>query len=175
MIGKTEPILGGAQNEAMKKSNRVEAWVAKTGLVSRGGLDPFYLAYFECFNKGLYYEAHDVLEQLWLREKKKVGENADFFKGLIQMAGAFVHLRKQYERPWHPKDGKRLRPAARLLRLAQENLAPFARAARLHESLDVEQVCHFCNKWRETLEAGAFGKNPWSPGTLPRLTLEEKA
>jgi hypothetical protein len=29
-------------------------------------LDAHYLGYFECFNRGLFYESHDVLEELWL-------------------------------------------------------------------------------------------------------------
>lgn len=156
----------------MKKSSRVEAWVEKSGIVPRAGLDPFYLAYFECFNKGLYYEAHDVLEQLWLPEKGKVGENEKFFKGLIQLAGAFVHLRKQYERPLHPKDGRRLRPAARLFRLAMANLAPFTGVER-HWLLDVRQACKLCLEYMEALEDADFARNPWSPESLPRLTLVE--
>ena len=141
---------------------------------SGSGLDPFYLAYFECFNKGLYYEAHDVLEQLWLREREKVGENGNFFKGLIQLAGAFVHLRKQYERPWHAKDGRRMLPAARLFRLALGNLEPFAHegAQGIHWALDVEQVCHFCKSSLAALEEGGFTRNPWTPERLPQITLE---
>ena len=27
---------------------------------------PFYRAFFHCWNEQRYYEAHDVLEQLWL-------------------------------------------------------------------------------------------------------------
>ena len=52
---------------------------------------PFYRAYFRCWNEQRYYEAHDVLEQVWLKD-----DTADdnFFKGLIQAAGAFVHLQK---------------------------------------------------------------------------------
>ena len=32
-------------------------------------LDAHYLGYFECFNRGLFYEAHDVLEELWLADR----------------------------------------------------------------------------------------------------------
>ena len=51
-------------------------------------LEVHYLAYFECFNRQLYYEAHDVLEALWLVDKHT--PNGAFYKGLIQLAGAFV-------------------------------------------------------------------------------------
>jgi predicted metal-dependent hydrolase len=60
-------------------------------------LDAHYLAYFECFNRGLFFEAHDVLEELWLEQKG--GSNYAFHKGLIQLAGAFVHLQKGRPRP----------------------------------------------------------------------------
>src|ERR1043165_2484170 len=85
---------------------------------------PYYRAFFQCWNERRYYEAHDVLEQVWLKDPTSP-EDAQYFKGLIQAAGAFVHLQKQFEHPTHPKHGKRLGPAVRLFRLAEKNLAPF--------------------------------------------------
>lgn len=163
----------------MKKSNRVESWVEESGVVSIGGLDKLYLAYFECFNKLLYYEAHDVLEQLWLREKRQGGQNADFFKGLIQLAGAYVHLKKQYARPLHVKDGRRARPAARLFRLAGQHLALFAPSggegegapSPLYMALNVGDVCRFCEEQAFAIECSGFACNPWSPEMAPELSL----
>jgi hypothetical protein len=60
-------------------------------------LDAHYLGYFDCFNRQLFYEAHEVLEDLWLKDK--YGPNGAFYKGLIQLAGAFVHLQKIVRRP----------------------------------------------------------------------------
>jgi hypothetical protein len=37
----------------------------------------FYRAFFQCWNEKRYYEAHDVLEQLWLKTKSP---DADYFK-----------------------------------------------------------------------------------------------
>src|SRR5207302_5352628 len=85
--------------------------------------NPFYRAFFQCWNEQRYYEAHDVLEHIWL---ETTSDDARYFKGLIQAAGAFVHLQKNFEHPGHPKHGRRLGPAVRLFRLAEENLAPFA-------------------------------------------------
>jgi hypothetical protein len=76
---------------------------------------PYYRAFFRCWNEQRYYEAHDVLEQVWLHGKP-TAEDAQYFKGLIQAAGAFVHLQKQFEHPTHPKHGRRLAPAVRLFR-----------------------------------------------------------
>src|ERR1700690_2310463 len=96
-------------------------------------LDPHYLGYFDCFNRGLFYEAHDVLEQLWLKDK--YGVNGAFYKGLIQMAGAFVHLQKN-----------RLRPAAALFKLALTN---FEKYPRVHESLNLATTCELARKGLE--------------------------
>ena len=85
--------------------------------------NPYYLGFFHCWNEQQYYEAHDVLEQLWLNTESP---DADFFKGLIQAAGAFVHLQKRFEHPSHAKHSRRLPPAVRLFRLAERNLANFA-------------------------------------------------
>src|SRR5207244_13031115 len=75
---------------------------------------PFYRAFFHCWNEKRYYEAHDVLEQLWLQTKSR---DADYFKGLIQAAGALVHLQKRFEHPSHAPPSRRSPPAVRLFHL----------------------------------------------------------
>ncbi len=40
------------------------------------------------FNDRSFFEAHEVLELLWLETE---GREKDFYKGLIQCAAAFVH------------------------------------------------------------------------------------
>lgn len=118
-------------------------------------LDAHYFGYFECFNRQLYFEAHDVLEELWLADRK--GPNYSFYKGLIQLAGAFVHLQK-----------KRLRPAAALFKLADANLEKYPPQ---HERLDVVNVRGLIRDWLQRLEAGNFEHNPLSPSNIPRLAL----
>jgi predicted metal-dependent hydrolase len=102
------------------------------------GYDPHYAGYFEYFNRGLFYEAHDVLEQLWLAERR--GPNYGFYKGLIQLAGAFVHLQK-----------KRLGPAAALFKLAYDNLGKYPSR---HEHLDVQRVLTVIVDWQTKLKEG---------------------
>jgi predicted metal-dependent hydrolase len=133
-----------------------------------GGLvvnHPFYRAYFRCWNEQRYYEAHDVLEQVWL---KKDTPDDNFFKGLIQAAGAFVHLQKNFEHPEHPKHGRRLRPAVRLFVLAERNLRPFVPK---HHGLDVEALLKVLRSYREKVSESHFKQNPWSPTNAPTLTL----
>jgi hypothetical protein len=155
----------------MNKRERISQWVAECigDDVSPNRADlakhPFYLAFFRCWNEQRYYEAHDVLEQLWL--KTDPGD-ANFFKGLIQAAGAFVHLQKRFEHPLHPKHSRRLPPAVRLFRLAEKNLASFA---PWHHRLDVTALCQLLNRYADQIVASDYQNNPWSPETAPKLKL----
>ena len=122
------------------------------------GRDPHYLGYFDCFNRGLFFEAHDVLEALWLKDRS--GPNGLFYKGLIQLAGAFVHLQKE-----------RLRPAAALFKLALANLEKYPPR---HEDLNLAVVCAVARKWLGNLESAHFETNPLANERTPRLVLEVK-
>lgn len=119
-------------------------------------LDAHYLGYFDCFNDQLFYEAHDVLEELWLADRR--GPNGDFFKGLIQLAGAFVHLQKN-----------RLRPSAALFKLARANLQKYP---AMHEQLAVSSVLGLIETWLGWLEAGGFGENPLRSQVAPKLSVK---
>jgi predicted metal-dependent hydrolase len=118
-------------------------------------LDAHYLGYFEFFNRQLFYEAHDVLEELWLPDRN--GSNGAFYKGLIQLAGAFVHLQKG-----------RLRPAAALFKLARANLDKYPPS---HQQLNLGTVLDLIERWLQGLERGRFAANPLSSSTVPQLRL----
>ena len=136
-----------------KKSARIAGLIASC----RGQeLDAHYLGYFECFNRGLFYEAHDVLEELWLPNRN--GSNGLFYKGLIQFAGAFVHLQKG-----------RLQPAAAVLRLARANLQKYP---AVHERLAVNDLLAMLSQWLERLEEDNC--NPLTSATAPKLALLER-
>ena len=128
----------------------------------------FYRAFFRYWNDQQYYEAHDVLEQLWL---KTTSEDARYFKGLIQAAGAFVHLRKQFEHPTHPKHGRRLGPAVRLFRLAMKNLFEYG---PVRHAFEVTSFREMLEDYVEAILRSDFKKNPWSPQTAPKLQLKEE-
>lgn len=149
----------------MKKSERITNFVAGLAASHPGGWPVEYRAFFTCFNAGDYYEAHDVLEHLWLACRDG---NALFYKGLIQIAGAYVHLRKQHLRPDHPKDGRRLRPAVRLFQLGVSNLEPYGPE---HLGLGVARLCADCRSTAAEIEAGDFARNPWRPERTPQLEL----
>ena len=155
----------------MNKRERISQWLAEaTGENANPSQTevekhPYYLAFFRCWNEQQYYEAHDVLEQLWLNMKSA---DTDFFKGLIQAAGAFVHLQKHFEYPSHAKHGRRLSPAVRLFRLAEKNLANFG---PWHHALDVAALCQLLTRYADEIVASEYTINPWSPATAPKLQL----
>ncbi len=155
----------------MNKGERISQWVAELAGedVDPDQTDvakhPFYRAFFHCWNEKRYYEAHDVLEQLWLKTKSR---DADYFKGLIQAAGAFVHLQKRFENPSHAKHSRRLSPAVRLFRLAEKNLSGFTPR---HHGLDVAAFCQLLRACADQIVASDYKTNPWSPETAPTLKL----
>ncbi len=128
--------------------------------------DPCYRGFFQCWNGQRYYEGHDVLEHLWLRTDS---DDANYFKGLIQAAGAFVHLQKQHARPNHPKDGRRLYPAVRLFRLAEKNLGPYA---PMRHRFDVAAFLGLLRRYVDAILAAEHTINPWSPDSAPLIGLE---
>jgi predicted metal-dependent hydrolase len=140
-----------------KKSAKIAALIAQC---QGQEMDAHYLGYFECFNEGLFYESHDVLEELWLADRS--GPNYAFYKGLIQFAGAFVHLQK------HSLKYPRLRPAGALFRLARANLVQYP---PVHERLDVARVLQLIDDWLARLEAVGFASNPLTAHAAPKMWL----
>jgi predicted metal-dependent hydrolase len=139
-----------------KKSPKIAALIAE---LHGQGRDPHYLGFFACFNRQLFYEAHDVLEELWLAQGK-TGANYAFYKGLIQLAGAFVHLQKN-----------RLRPAVALFNLAEINLRRYASP---HDDLDLTEVLALIGEWRRRVTDGDFQLNPLQTSAPPQLALLER-
>ncbi len=144
-----------------KKSAKIASLLADITLphVAQGHevrFDPHYLGYFECFNRQMYYEAHDVLEDLWLQTKD---HDHFFYKGLIQLAGAFVHLKKS-----------KLNPAARLFQLVLKNLTPYSPTFK---EFDVHELIRRVKTWLSLLEDSSYTKNPYHPDSAPQLRLKE--
>jgi len=115
-----------------------------------GDVDPRYAGFFDCFNRELFFEAHEVLEDLWLEDRN--GPDGAFYKGLIQLAGAFVHVQK-----------RRYGPAAALLRLAMGNLKGYAPTYR---HLKLDHPAALAEQWLKNLETGELSSQ------LPKLHLD---
>ena len=117
--------------------------------------DPHFAGYIRFFNEQKFYEAHDVLEALWLQDRH--GPDGDFFKGLIQFAGAFVHLQK-----------RRPRPASKLFRLCATYLAEYPLP---HLALDVANILRLAKRWGEAAQALGREGNLLSKQHPPKLGL----
>jgi len=109
--------------------------------------DPHLAGFIESFNRQAYYEAHDVLEELWL---KTTDERRDFYKGLIQTAAVFLKL--QQGKP---------EPAARLALRATSHLEKYPGVC---ERLSVEEVLGW-------LHDVSRGRNLVAEGNPPRMEL----
>lgn len=118
--------------------------------------DSHYLDFFECFGRQQFFEAHEVLEPLWLAQRQ--GPDGSFYKGLIQLAGAFVHWQK-----------RRPGPAVALFRLAQVNLR---KHPSIHKGLNVTGVLAMIDDWLRQLRTTAPGACPPMPTGAFELRLE---
>ncbi|GGE20047.1 hypothetical protein GCM10011571_22490 [Marinithermofilum abyssi] len=78
--------------------------------ISAQSYHPLYLAFFRCYHGEEYWEAHEVLEELWQTQRHN-----DFYHGLIQVA-AIMHQLKR---------GK-VRGARKLASTAIHYLTPFS-------------------------------------------------
>ena len=139
-----------------RKSSAVAARVAR---FAGHRLDARYLAYFAAFNQQRFHEAHDLLEDLWLPDRS--GPDGAFYKGLIQLAAAFVLLQRN-----------RLRPADRVFQLAETNLRPYPGC---HHSIELTAVLALITTWRGQLRHGDFTGNPLAGSTPPLLAWPDDA
>jgi predicted metal-dependent hydrolase len=138
---------------------------------SKTPLTEHYLAaYVDCFNRQDFYMAHDVLELHWLDERK-ISSHADLYKGIIQLAAAFLHLKLNYLHPTHHAHGRRLAPAIRLLKRSQE---------LMHEELvqyadfDLREMIDLSRKTLLKLESHNPTINHWTPEQSPKLHVPVK-
>lgn len=144
-------ILRQRWPDMSKKSPQIADRIARH---QGAGRPAHYLGYFDCFNAGLYYEAHDVLEELWLAGGRQ-DSNYAFYKGLIQLAGAFVHLQKQ-----------RLKPSVALFNLAENNLRSYPNP---HDGIATLEVLALISDWRVGIVERDYTVNPLGNRPPPRL------
>jgi predicted metal-dependent hydrolase len=138
---------------ATHKSPKIDALLAQ--FEHTPDFNRHYVGFFRCFNTGHYYEAHDVLEEVWLPIRGQA--QAKFYQGLIQMAGAFVHLQKE-----------RMGPSARLFALALKNFEPYPAH---HEGIHLDAIRELCRSHRQAIIDSGENKNPWSRNHAPHLAL----
>ena len=135
------------------KSPKIDALLAQ--FEDPASFSRHYVGFFRCFNAQFYYEAHDVLEEIWLPIRGQA--QAKYYQGLIQMAGGFVHLQKE-----------RLGPATRLFALALKNFESYPDR---HEGIDLISIRELCRVYRQAVLDSGEKVNPWSPDRAPQLAL----
>jgi predicted metal-dependent hydrolase len=96
---------------------------------------PLYLKFFHYYHQEAYWEAHEVLEELWQGERHN-----DFFHGLIQIAAIMHQLQR----------GK-VRGARKLATSALSYLKPFA---PVNEGVRVDEVVAWLHLCLKTLPEG---------------------
>ena len=94
-----------------------------------------------------------MLEHIWLPVRHE--PNGAFYKGLIQLAGAFVHLQKN-----RPRSG------ASLFKLARAKLQKYPAT---YEHLDVSAALELIANWLQQLESRDFTLNPLTETNRPSL------
>lgn len=115
--------------------------------------------YVALFNSARYFEAHEVLERIWLPSRG--GGDDLFYKGLIQWAGVFVHLQKN--RPG---------PALKLLLLARANLERYPSS---HLGFPVQAILEATHVWESPMRAGVGNPLETLPGPSIHLLRDAAA
>jgi predicted metal-dependent hydrolase len=116
-----------------------------------------YLAGIERFNCGEFWEAHEVWEDLWIREETELKL---FYQGLIQVAGAFHHFGHAN---W-----------AGMKSLLAEGIEKIAAYRPFTQGIDVDALLDELAPWQD-LAAARTGKAPIVtriPQTPPQLELQ---
>lgn len=115
-----------------------------------------YITFFTLFNERRYYDAHEVLEDLWVME---TGTEKNYYKGLIMLTIGLEHLRRG-----------NLAPAKRLQRDALSYLKPYSDVTMGFElSAFVEQLALIFNEAEEAAKTNA--PTLTNVGAHPRLRL----
>ncbi len=111
----------------------------------------------ELFNRERFFECHEVLEEAWLKASSEgSGEQRTFLQGLIQVAVAFYHLRRE-----------NLVGASRLLTAGIKKLSGFAPE---RDAVDVAALLAALEPLREAAAAGTIRPDC----RLPRIVTKNQ-
>lgn len=114
----------------------------------------------EQFNSGQYFECHETLEEIWQEEQ---GDVRDLYKGLIQVAAAFVHVGRNNHFG-----------ADRLLRTAIGYLQPYRAEGAM--GFDVESITAAAERaGDEVNRLGPGNTAELGPAFVPVYRLDEPA
>jgi predicted metal-dependent hydrolase len=108
------------------------------------------------FNRGLFFECHETLEQIWLEED---GDEKDFCQGLIQIAAGYYKM-----------EGGGLAGAIKLLSSGLGRLLPFRPA---HDGIELDNFLENVEKSLRKLQGlHAAGRESGEVG-VPTISLAD--
>lgn len=111
------------------------------------------------FNQGAFFECHETLEAIWMREP---GDIRRLYQGILQIGVGFYHLQRG-----------NYRGTLNLLASGVAYLEPFApvcQGVALDPLLDAARAIR-----REVLALGPARIDEFDPTRLPRITVEGRA
>lgn len=112
------------------------------------------------FNAGRYFECHETIEEIWQEEQ---GEVRDLYKGLIQVAAAFVHVGKN-----------NFVGADRLMRTALGYLEPYRATGAM--GFDIDTICRATERSHAAVMAlGPRRLDHFPRDLVPRYALDTGA
>jgi len=98
--------------------------------------DPRFLKGVEEFNRGLFFECHETLEEIWLEDH---GPDRTFYQGIIQIAAGYFKLQQGVPAG-----------ALKLWRTGLEKIAPYA---PVHLGVNVEALAEAVQRNLAELES----------------------
>lgn len=108
-------------------------------------------------NGGMYFDCHETLEEIWQEES---GPVRDLYKGLIQIAAAFVHVGRNNHFG-----------ANRLLTTALGYLEPYRAEGAM--GFDVERICTEAERALAAVDALGKGRvGDLRPSLAPRYSFD---
>jgi hypothetical protein len=119
--------------------------------------DPRFVKGVEEFNRGLFFECHETLEEIWLEEN---GEDRKLYQGLIQVAAGYFKWEQGV-----------LIGAIKLLTAGLEKLAPYPPA---HLGVDLASFTREVRGNLEEIEKAYREKADPPELSVPALSLDAR-
>lgn len=107
------------------------------------------------YNAGSYFEAHEVLEAVWLEEE---GEDKAFLQGLIKLAAAFHHFQKGTYKG--------------MLDLLHGGMGPLAPLRPAFRGVELEAYLEEVEAWVPWAERLVRGEDVEVPLSIPALAYD---
>ncbi len=117
--------------------------------------DPRFLKGMEEFNRGLFYQCHETLEEIWLEDH---GHDRLFYQGIIQVAAGYFKWEQEV-----------LIGAIKLMRAGLEKLAAYA---PVHRRVNVDTFTLGVKANLSEIEAAHQKGGPAPQLQIPSLILE---